>query len=61
LHHGTDRAAVPGWGSSSCSSWERAAMARGLSRELSKAKNLKNQSGAKGRTDDMTPAQRAEQ
>ena len=36
-------------------------MARGLSRELSKAKNLKNQSGNKGRTDDMTPAQRAEQ
>ena len=37
------------------------AMARGLSRELSKQKNLKNQSGNKGRTDDMTPAQRAEQ
>ena len=36
-------------------------MARGLSRELSKQKNLKNQSGNKGRTDDMTPAQRAEQ
>ena len=36
-------------------------MARGLSRELSKQKNLKNQAGNKGRTDDMTPAQRAEQ